>query len=337
MSGIVLVTGAAGYIGSHACLALLESGYEVIALDNLVNSKRESLRRVQDLAGASLDFQEIDLLDQQALVELFAQHPIDGVIHFAGLKAVGESTREPLRYWKNNVGGSAVLLEAMAAAGARNIVFSSSATVYGAPEKLPIREDAPLMALNPYGQTKLAIENMLRDLHVSDPRWNISILRYFNPVGAHPSGTIGEDPLGIPNNLMPFITQVAVGELDHLSVFGGDYDTRDGTCVRDYIHVLDLVEGHLAALRWLEGNPGIGVHNLGTGQGYTVLEVLDAFEKATGRVVPHVMAERRPGDTAAIYADPARANQDLGWKASRNIGSMCADAWNWQQRNPRGY
>ncbi|HKJ16436.1 MAG TPA: UDP-glucose 4-epimerase GalE [Xanthomonadales bacterium] len=337
MSGPILVTGAAGYIGSHACLALLDAGHEVLALDNYCNSKPAALERVQELTGRSLRFFEIDLLEREKLQKLFARYSPASVIHFAGLKAVGESIAVPLRYWHNNVSGSTILLEVMARAEVRDLVFSSSATVYGSPASLPIREDAPLASSNPYGQTKLAIEHLLRDLYSSDPRWNISLLRYFNPVGAHPSGRIGEDPLGIPNNLMPFITQVAVGERTHLSVFGDDYDTPDGTCIRDYIHVLDLVDGHLKALEWLTHNPGLAAHNLGTGKGYSVLEVIRAFEAATGTEIPYEIADRRPGDLAATWADPSKAKRDLGWVATRTIESMCADAWNWQQNNPTGY
>ena len=337
MSGPVLVTGGTGYIGSHACVSLLEAGYDVVALDNLSNSKTAVLQRIEEISGKSMDFAEVDLLDADSLRSLFAKHAPQSVIHFAGLKAVGESAEQPLRYWHNNVGGSAVLFQAMQDAGVRKLVFSSSATVYGMPEQLPVSESAPLTATNPYGQTKLAIEKMLVDLHDSDPSWNISLLRYFNPVGAHPSGRIGEDPLGIPNNLMPFITQVAVRQREKLSVFGDDYETPDGTCIRDYIHVLDLVDGHLKALEWLETSPGIGAFNLGTGRGESVLEVVKAFERATGVEIPYEVADRRPGDGAVIYADPSLANNALGWRADRDIDSMCADAWNWQQNNPRGY
>lgn len=337
MSETVLVTGGAGYIGSHACVALLEAGYRVIALDNLSNSKREAIDRVEQIAGKRLAFEAIDLLDRPGVETLFANHRPQSVIHFAGLKAVGESTEQPLRYWHNNVTGSAVLLDVMRQFEVRKLVFSSSCTVYGAPESLPLTEGAPLQTVNPYGRTKLAVEEMLRDLHASEPGWNISILRYFNPVGAHPSGMIGEDPLGIPNNLMPFITQVAVGQRERLSVFGGDYPTRDGTCIRDYIHVVDLVEGHLKALEWLNDEPGIGAHNLGTGQGQTVLEVVQGFERATGMSIPYDIVARRPGDAPEVFADPALAMQELGWSASRDIDAMCADAWNWQQKNPAGY
>lgn len=337
MTGPVLVTGGAGYIGSHACVALLEAGYEVVVLDNLCNSKREVLGRVESITGRPLAFCEADMGDRAAVESLFRDHRPSAVMHFAGLKAVGESIEQPLRYWRNNVGGTAVLLEAMAGAGVRDIVFSSSCTVYGAPAELPVSERAPLRAVNPYGQTKLAIENMLRDLHDADADWNVSILRYFNPVGAHPSGRIGEDPLGIPNNLMPYITQVAVGLRERLSVFGGDYATRDGTCIRDYIHVVDLVDGHLKALQWLAGKPGLAAHNLGTGTGHTVMEVIAAFEEATGIGIPYDIVGRRPGDATAVFADPTLAQAELGWKAQRGIEKMCADAWNWQKQNPAGY
>jgi UDP-glucose 4-epimerase len=333
----ILVTGGAGYIGSHACLELLEAGYEVVVLDNLSNSRFDSLSRVEELTGKSIQFHLLDLRDGDAVQQLFEQEQIDAVMHFAGLKAVGESVEKPLDYYQNNVGGTANLLEAMNAHGVKDIVFSSSCTVYGAPQTLPIREDFPLQAVNPYGQTKLTIEYMLKDLAASDPAWNISILRYFNPVGAHPSGEIGEDPLGIPSNLMPYITKVVVGELEELSVWGDDYDTPDGTCIRDYIHVMDLVRGHLHALRKLEENPGLIIHNLGTGQGCSVLDVIKGFEKATGKTIPYRIAGRRPGDAPAVYADPALAESELGWKAELGIEAMCRDAFNWQQKNPRGY
>jgi len=333
----ILVTGGAGYIGSHACLELLEAGYEVVVLDNLSNSRFDSLSRVEELTGKSIQFHLLDLRDGDAVQQLFEQEQIDAVMHFAGLKAVGESVEKPLDYYQNNVGGTANLLEAMNAHGVKDIVFSSSCTVYGAPQTLPIREDFPLQAVNPYGQTKLTIEYMLKDLAASDPAWNISILRYFNPVGAHPSGEIGEDPLGIPNNLMPYITKVVVGELEELSVWGDDYDTPDGTCIRDYIHVVDLARGHLHALGKLEENPGLIIHNLGTGQGYSVLDVIKGFEKATGKAVPYRIAARRPGDAPAVYADPVLAERELGWRATLGIEAMCRDAFNWQQKNPRGY
>jgi UDP-glucose 4-epimerase len=333
----VLVTGGAGYIGSHACIELLEAGYKVVVIDNLSNSKSDSLSRVEELTGKDIQFHLADLCNAEAVDLLFRQEKIDAVIHFAGLKAVGESVQMPLRYYQNNVGGTANLLESMNKRGVRDIVFSSSCTVYGAPETLPLREDCPLQAVNPYGQTKLTIEYMLKDLAVSDPAWNISILRYFNPVGAHASGEIGEDPLGIPSNLMPFITKVAVGELEELSVWGNDYDTPDGTCIRDYIHVVDLAKGHINALKKLEDNPGLMIHNLGTGQGYSVLDVINGFEQATGLKIPYRIAGRRPGDAPAVYAEPSLAERELGWKAEMGIEAMCRDAWNWQQKNPQGY
>jgi len=333
----ILVTGGAGYIGSHACLELLEVGYRVVVIDNLSNSKEAALDRVREIAGKPLDFVRCDLLDRSGLEQVFDRYAIDAVMHFAGLKAVGESVEQPLRYYRNNVSGTANLLEAMVEADVKDIVFSSSCTVHGAPATLPIREDAPLQAVNPYGQTKLTIEYMLKDLAASDPAWNISILRYFNPVGAHASGEIGEDPLGIPNNLMPYITKVVVGELEELSVWGDDYDTPDGTCIRDYIHVVDLARGHLHALRKLEEGPGLMIHNLGTGQGCSVLEVIHAFEQATGRSVRYRIAGRRAGDAPAVYADPSKAEAELGWKAALGIEDMCRDAFNWQQKNPRGY
>ena len=333
----ILVTGGAGYIGSHTCVELLDAGYNVIAIDNLVNSKQESLRRVQDITGKTLTFIECDLLDKAGLIHALKEHAPSAVIHFAGLKAVGESVEQPLLYYRNNVSGTATLLEAMNEAGIKNIVFSSSCTVYGAPEELPIREDFPLFAVNPYGQTKLTIECMLQDLFASDPEWNVSILRYFNPVGAHPSGKIGEDPVGIPNNLMPYVTQVAVGQRDELSVFGGDYDTRDGTCIRDYIHVVDLARGHIKALEKLQESPGTIIHNLGTGQGYSVLEMVNAFEQATGKEIPYKIIARRHGDTTAVYADSRLANRDLNWKARLGLKQMCEDAWRWQSHNPNGF
>jgi UDP-glucose 4-epimerase len=333
----VLVTGGAGYIGSHTCLELLQAGHEVVVVDNLSNSKEESLRRVQELAGASLAFHRVDLLDAEALDAVFAGARIDAVIHFAGLKAVGESVRIPLRYYHNNITGTLNLCEVMAAHGVKNLVFSSSATVYGDPHSVPITEDFPLSATNPYGRSKLMIEEILRDLHASDPAWNIALLRYFNPVGAHPSGRIGEDPNGIPNNLLPYIAQVSVGKLPVLRVFGSDYPTPDGTGVRDYIHVVDLALGHLKALDRLTANPGVVTYNLGTGCGYSVLEMIAAFENASGRQIPYEIAARRPGDVAESYADPTKAQAELGWRASRGIEEMCADTWRWQSANPLGY
>ena len=333
----VLVTGGAGYIGSHTVLLLLEAGRRVLVLDNLSNSSQESLNRVADITGQQPDFVEGDIRDSALLDSLFQEHRIGSVIHFAGLKAVGESVAQPLRYYDCNVTGSLRLLEAMDRAGVRNLVFSSSATVYGDPASVPIREDFPLSATNPYGATKLHIEDMLRDLHRADPRWSLALLRYFNPVGAHESGRIGEDPNGEPNNLMPYVAQVAVGKREQLRVFGDDYDTPDGTGVRDYIHVMDLAEGHLAALDALARDGGLITTNLGTGRGYSVLDMVRAFAAASGREVRYQIAERRPGDVASCYADPAHAKKVLGWEAKRGIDTMCADHWRWQSENPNGY
>ncbi|HAB09232.1 MAG TPA: UDP-glucose 4-epimerase GalE [Alcanivorax sp.] len=333
----VLVTGGAGYIGSHTVLLLLEAGRRVLVLDNLSNSSREALERVAAITGKRAEFVEGDIRDTALLDRLFQEHEIGSVIHFAGLKAVGESVAQPLRYYDCNVTGSLRLLEAMDRAGVRNLVFSSSATVYGDPASVPIREDFPLSATNPYGATKLHIEDMLRDLHRADPRWSVALLRYFNPVGAHESGRIGEDPNGEPNNLMPYVAQVAVGKREQLRVFGDDYDTPDGTGVRDYIHVMDLAEGHLAALDALARDGGLITTNLGTGRGYSVLEMVRAFAAASGREVRYQIAERRPGDVASCYADPAHAKQVLGWEAKRGIDTMCADHWRWQSDNPNGY
>jgi UDP-glucose 4-epimerase len=333
----VLVTGGAGYIGSHTCVELLQAGIHVVALDNLSNSREESLRRVGEITGQGVGFFEVDLRDRETLGEIFSQGHFDAVIHFAGLKAVGESVAHPLEYYDNNVQGTLTLCQAMADAGVRNLVFSSSATVYGDPASVPIREDFPVGATNPYGRSKLFIEEILRDLHVSDPRWNIALLRYFNPVGAHESGRIGEDPNGIPNNLMPYIAQVAVGRLQRLRVFGDDYPTPDGTGVRDYIHVVDLARGHLAALHKLQAAPGVVTYNLGTGRGYSVLEVIAAFERASGRPIPYDIVERRPGDIACCYADPSLAREELGWSAEYDLERMVVDAWRWQSQNPDGY
>jgi UDP-glucose 4-epimerase len=333
----VLVTGGAGYIGSHTCVELLAAGYEVVVLDNLVNSSAESISRVQEIAGRKMAFYRVDLLDRQAVSTVFEKETIDAVIHFAGLKAVSESVEMPLRYYHNNITGTLVLLEVMGEHGVKNFVFSSSACVYGDPETVPITEEFPLQSTNPYGQTKVMIEQILKDLHVTDSSLNIALLRYFNPVGAHPSGRIGEDPHGIPNNLAPYIAQVASGKLAELSVYGNDYPTDDGTGVRDYIHVMDLAGGHVKALEKLAENPGVVTYNLGTGRGYSVLEMVKGFEEAAGRKVAYKVVGRRPGDIASCYADPTKAERELSWKAVRDIDEMCSDAWRWQSTNPNGY
>ena len=331
----VLVTGGAGYIGSHACLVLLEAGDDVVVLDNLSNSSQESLQRIREITGRDFWFHRVDLLDYEETEKIFNAYQFVAVMHFAGLKAVGESGTVPLHYYRNNVMGTIILLEAMKRHGVNDLVFSSSATVYGEPSSVPIDEGFPLSATNPYGWTKLMIEQICRDLAAAEPDWRIQLLRYFNPVGAHASGRIGEDPRGIPNNLMPFVMQVAVGKQEKLLVFGDDYKTRDGTGVRDYIHVMDLVEGHLAALDNLQ--PGCTATNLGTGTGYTVLEAVAAAEKATGKTIPYEVVARRPGDIAECYADPALAANSLGWKATRGLDEMVADHWRWQSANPNGY
>ena len=334
----ILVTGGAGYIGSHTCLELLAAGYDVVALDNLSNSSRVAVERVAELAGRDLPFIEADIRDRAALDALFRSVPFHAVVHFAGLKAVGESVEKPLEYFDNNVAGTVTLLHAMRAAGVKTIAFSSSCTVYGDPASVPIREDFPVGAVtNPYGRTKLVVEQLLADLAASDPAWSVALLRYFNPVGAHESGRIGEDPAGIPNNLMPFVSQVAVGRRDFVRIFGGDYPTPDGTGVRDYIHVVDLALGHLKALEKLAGLRGVHVWNLGTGRGHSVLEVVRAFEEATGRPVPYRVVPRRPGDIAQTWADPSKAAAELGWTATRDLRRMCEDAWRWQFANPNGY
>jgi len=333
----ILVTGGAGFIGSHTVLELLQAGHEVVVVDNLSNAKPEALRRVQQLAGRSLEFHRVDLLDREALDRVFRSRPVESVIHFAGLKAVGESVAVPRRYWMNNVVGTLILTEMMERYGVKTLVFSSSATVYGDPDQVPVKEDAPLRATNPYGRTKLAIEDLLRDLYRADPSWRIALLRYFNPVGAHESGRIGEDPNGIPNNLLPYITQVAVGKLRELPVYGNDYPTPDGTGVRDYIHVVDLALGHLRALEKLAQGPCCRAWNLGTGRGYSVLEMIAAFERASGRKIPYRIVPRRPGDAATCYSDPSLAAAELGWTATRGLDAMCADAWRWQRENPNGY
>ncbi len=334
----LLITGGAGYIGTHTCIELIRAGYEPVVVDNLSNSKIEAIRRVERITGRSLTFYQADIRDREALKDILSRHRIEAVIHFAGLKAVGESVEKPLLYYDNNVAGTVALCEAMAEAGVKRIVFSSSATVYGDPHAVPIREDFPVGATtNPYGRSKYMIEEVLRDLHVSDPSWRIGLLRYFNPVGAHESGLIGEDPNGIPNNLMPYIAQVAVGRRPHLNVFGDSYATPDGTGVRDYIHVVDLALGHVAALRYLDAHEGLLTVNLGTGQGYSVLEMAKAFAAASGREVPYQIAPPRSGDIACCYADPSLAAELLNWRAERGIETMCADTWRWQSMNPGGF
>lgn len=333
----VLVTGGAGYIGNHTCVELLQAGYDVVVADNLSNSKEEALKRVQEISGKRLKFYKVDLLDRESLDGIFQNESIDAVVHFAGLKAVGESVSIPLRYYHNNITGTLTLCELMQKNNVNNLVFSSSATVYGDPHTVPITEEFPLSATNPYGRTKLMIEDILRDLYVADNTWNIAILRYFNPIGAHSSGRIGEDPNGIPNNLVPYITQVAVGKLKKLGVFGDDYETPDGTGVRDYIHVVDLALGHLKALEKLQSKPGVVTYNLGTGKGYSVLDIVRAFSKVVGREIPYQVTDRRPGDIAMCYADPGKAKLDMGWTAQKGLDDMCADSWRWQQNNPQGY
>ncbi|MEP7154355.1 MAG: UDP-glucose 4-epimerase GalE [Betaproteobacteria bacterium] len=337
MNPTILITGGAGYIGSHTCVELLSAGFELVVIDNLCNSKMEAVRRVERIAGKKITFSKLDVRDREGLRTLFRQHAITAVIHFAGLKAVGESVEKPLAYYDANVTGSLVLFEVMAEAGVKSLVFSSSATVYGDPHTVPISEHFPLSVTNPYGRSKLMVEDILRDLHHADNSWRIGLLRYFNPVGAHHSGTIGEDPNGIPNNLMPIVSQVAIGKRPSLSVYGNDYPTRDGTGVRDYIHVVDLALGHLKALNTLQSRPGLFTVNLGTGNGYSVLEVVQAFEAASDRKVEYKIAPRRPGDIAACFADPALAFELLGWRAERNLEQMCVDAWRWQSGNPDGY
>lgn len=334
----VLVTGGAGYIGSHTCVELLRAAHEVVVVDNLSNAKLSALRRVEALGGRPLAaFHRVDVQDQNGLREVFAVAPVDAVIHFAALKAVGESVRAPQRYYQNNVAGTLALTQVMAEAGVKKLVFSSSATVYGDPPAVPIREDFPVGPTNPYGRTKWMTEVLLQDLAAADPDWRIALLRYFNPVGAHSSGQIGEDPGGVPNNLMPFVCQVAVGRLPRLQVFGGDYPTPDGTGVRDYIHVVDLAIGHLRAMDYLANHEGLLTVNLGTGRGYSVLDVVRAFERASGRVIPHDIVARRPGDIAECWADPTLAAEVLSWRAERDLDTMCRDAWRWQQSNPSGY
>lgn len=335
----ILVTGGAGYIGSHTVLELLKAGHEVTVVDNLCNSSRESLKRVEELAGKAVAFRELDIRDEAGMDAMMAADgPFDACIHFAALKAVGESVKIPLKYYENNFGGTLALLRALGRGGCRNIVFSSSATVYGQPQSVPIREDFPTPGCtNPYGWTKLMMEQALRDLQRAEPEWNVVVLRYFNPIGAHESGRIGEDPAGIPNNLLPYVAQVAVGRLAELSVYGDDYPTPDGTGVRDYIHVVDLAVGHVKAIEKLAEKPGFKVYNLGTGNGYSVLQIVKAFEAASGKKVPYAIKPRRPGDIAECWADPALAAAELGWKAERGIEKMCEDLWKWQSMNPFGY
>lgn len=333
----ILVTGGGGYIGSHTCVELLQAGNEVIIVDNLVNSKQKIVQRIEEITGKTCTFYKQDLLDRAGLEMIFARHEIDVVIHFAGLKAVGESVAKPLLYYHNNVTGTLILCEVMQAYGVKKIVFSSSATVYGAQEQVPFTEDMPLSPINPYGHSKHMIEQILRDVSHSDEAWSVALLRYFNPVGAHKSGRIGEDPSGIPNNLMPYISQVAVGKREQLFIFGADYKTIDGTGVRDYIHVVDLALGHLQAVKWVRQQKGVEAFNLGTGQGYSVLEIVRAFEQASGVAIPYTITARRSGDTAVSYADPTKAKRELDWIATHTLHEMCADTWRWQSANPDGY
>ncbi|SFP95439.1 UDP-glucose 4-epimerase GalE [Caldicoprobacter faecalis] len=333
----ILVTGGAGYIGSHTCVELLDAGYDIVVVDNFSNSKPEALRRVKEITGKDFKVYAVDLLDRDGLDKVFSENDIQAVIHFAGLKAVGESVAIPLKYYYNNITGTIILCEVMQKHGVKKVVFSSSATVYGKPESVPIKEDFPLCPTNPYGRTKYMIEEILRDVYVADNEWGIILLRYFNPIGAHESGRIGEDPNGIPNNLMPYITQVAVGKREKLYVFGNDYDTHDGTGVRDYIHVVDLARGHLKALEKVMKDNGVEVYNLGTGMGYSVLDVVKTFERVNGVKIPYVITGRRPGDVDKCYADPTKAHKELGWKAEKNLEDMCRDSWNWQKNNPNGY
>ncbi len=334
----ILVTGGAGFIGSHTCVELLNAGYEVTVIDNLYNSSRKAVDRVKEITGKTLDFIEGDILDKDCLDRIFETQKIDAVIHFAGLKAVGESVRMPVEYYSNNITGTLTLVKSMREHDCKNIIFSSSATVYGDPAFVPITEECPKgVCTNPYGWTKWMLEQILTDVHTSDPEWNVILLRYFNPIGAHPSGMIGEDPKGIPNNLVPYIAQVAIGKLEKLNVFGDDYDTPDGTGVRDYIHVVDLARGHVNAVAKLADREGVCVYNLGTGHGYSVLQVVEAFGKACGHQVPYVIRPRREGDIATCYCDPGKAAKELNWTARFGIEEMCRDSWNWQSKNPNGY
>lgn len=334
----ILVTGGAGYIGSHTCVELLENGFDVVVADNLCNASRESVKRVQEITGKDMAFYEVDIRDEKALGNVFDENSIDAVIHFAGLKAVGESVAKPMEYYDNNLSGTLTLTKVMREHGCKNIIFSSSATVYGDPAFVPITEECPKgTCTNPYGWTKWMLEQVLTDLHTADSEWNVILLRYFNPIGAHPSGMIGEDPKGIPNNLLPYVAQVAIGKLECLGVFGDDYDTPDGTGVRDYIHVVDLAKGHVKAIDKLAKKEGVSVYNLGTGNGYSVLQVVRAFEKACGHKINYAIKDRRPGDIATCYCDPGKAKEELGWTAEYGIDEMCAHSWKWQSMNPNGY
>ena len=333
----ILVTGGAGYIGSHTCVELLNAGYDIVVVDNLDNSNIKAIEAIKRLTGKDFPFYKYDLLDREDLEKVFKENKIDGVIHFAGLKAVGESTQIPLRYYHNNITGTLILMELMEKYDVNNIVFSSSATVYGMPKSVPITEDFPLSTTNPYGSTKLMIENIMKDVSAANPKLSITLLRYFNPIGAHKSGELGEDPKGIPNNLLPYVAQVAVGKLEKVHVFGNDYPTPDGTGVRDYIHVVDLALGHLKAIEHCSGKEGVHIYNLGTGNGYSVLQIIEAFSKACGKELPYQIDPRRPGDIAECWADPSKAKNELGWVASRGIAEMCEDSWRWQSTHPNGF
>ncbi len=334
----ILVTGGAGYIGSHTCVELLNENYEVVIIDNLYNSNQKAVDRIEEISGKKVKFYQEDLLDRAAVKKIFDENEIDAVIHFAGLKAVGESVHKPVEYYRTNIGSTLNLVEEMRAHGVKNIIFSSSATVYGDPAEIPITENCPKgTCTNPYGWTKWMQEQILTDVHTADPEWNVILLRYFNPIGAHESGLIGEDPKGIPNNLLPYVAQVAIGKLPEINVFGNDYDTPDGTGVRDYIHVVDLAKGHVKAIERFAKNDGVFVCNLGTGHGYSVLDVIHAFEKACGKELPYVIKPRRDGDIATCYSSPAKAEKELGWKAQFDLEDMCKHSWNWQQKNPNGY
>lgn len=334
----ILVTGGAGYIGSHTCVELLNAGYDVVVMDNLYNASEKAIERVEQITGKKVTFYKTDMLDREGVKKIFDNEKIDAVIHFAGLKAVGESVHKPIEYYHNNMTGTLILCDEMRNHGVKNIIFSSSATVYGNPAQIPITEECPKgTPTNPYGWTKSMLEQVLTDIHTADPEWNVILLRYFNPIGAHKSGTMGENPNGIPNNLMPYITQVAVGKLKELGVFGDDYDTHDGTGVRDYIHVVDLARGHVKALKKIEENAGLKIYNLGTGVGYSVLDIVKNFEAATGVKIPYVIKDRRAGDIATCYSDATKAKEELGWEAEYGIKEMCEDSWRWQKNNPNGY